>query len=104
MYTIRFNWILFNLLFIQFFQIFFCIWPPLSGGYLHHNILTCNNNTLTTETASPNNKTYPYSYPLTLYYSLILWGVISEQLSEINGFFLNDTIFKENAHNQDHQM
>ena len=67
---------------------FFWIWLPLVGGYLHHNILTCINNILTTENAGPNNKTSPCSHPLTLYYSLILWGVISEQFfSEMNGVF-----------------
>ena len=66
---------------------FFWIWPPLAGGYLHHNILTCIKNILTTVTASPNNKTAPYSHPLTLYYSLILWEVILLLFSEINVFF-----------------
>ena len=66
-YCILFIFLLFN------FSIFF-IWPPLAGGYLHHNILTYINNILTTETAGPNNKSSPYSHPLTLYYSLILWS------------------------------
>ena len=47
-----------------FYLIFSIFWDvaSIADGYLHHNILTCINNILTTETASPNNKNSPYSY------------------------------------------